>query len=264
MTNRFDLARCEATADAARHDELLLTLIVPEDGSHGEYTDRHLEAQWVQLLNPSSDGNGGSVTGSTGWTAHAPAEVFDRLTVGSPYAIEVRGATLITGWLIDGTWFHRKTDEDLRLDHERYVADSRARRQAELDSTRDDLQARENALPDWIRARLDTFHREGAEDFERDGWSYELAVCELAVLYADLGPAIAQHDSCTIRDIESPAITEYAHANGTTGNMHGMALALAKRHVALPEETMAGTPSALTPLTGSPFYAQPADEGVEP
>jgi len=82
-----------------------------------------------------------------------------------------------------------------------------------------------------------TYH----ETFELEGWGYELVVCELAALYAK--------SNCA----DDETIDSYAREQGTSGNQHGIAKSLARAHLA--GASLAGTVSALSPLTGDPFYA---------
>lgn len=61
------------------------------------------------------------------------------------------------------------------------------------------------------------------------GWGYELIVCELAVMYAAMGPQILDKTPSTITD--TPEISAFADAHGTSGAQHSFALALAQHHL---------------------------------
>ena len=252
MSKSMDEIRAQVEMENKAHEELLSTLIIPEDDPTHAYTNRVLEAQWVK----AKSGNG--ITGTTGWTAGAPQEVLDLLGVGDPYILETNRNGIITGWIVKGTWYARKSDQDLEDDHRAMMERIERDRQELLDKNREQWQADEAALPDWLKERLQTFHERGGETFLLDGWGYELMVCRLAEAYAKLGDVILNKDIFEMADFESDEIKQMARDEGTSGNQHSMALALAKRHLQAPESSLAGTPSALSPLTGEPFYEKKA------
>ncbi len=234
-----------------KHQELLSSLAMPADDGRGHYTERCLQAQWVQSRQPSDDGSG-VITGTSGWSAHCSPQVFALLPEGTPFAIETTNFSTVTGWLIEGRWYDRKTDEDLDAEHAAWLESWQQEKRDLLARNRDDWQTREQLLPDWIRIRLHGFRDKGGERFDLEGWGYELAVAELAVAYADLGEVILDHTPSTIRQIESDTIEHLAREQGTSGNQHAVALMLAQHH--LRGESLAGTISALSPITGDPFY----------
>lgn len=177
---------------------------------------------------------------NTGFWIAPPKEVLDRLEVGSEFLMESRGFNTITGWMIDGEWLARKSDQDLEREQQEWRDKWDAERKADLEAHEVEWQQREDALPDWIKERIAVFHERGGEHFRTDGWGYELIVAELAVLY------LASDGE------DSPAVDEYARVHGTSGNQHGCAQSLAKAHAN--GRTVAQTVSALVPLTGEPFY----------
>lgn len=184
----------------------------------------------------------GGITMSSGWSTGPSEAVRARLSVGKEVNVETRGLSLITGWLIDGEWVERKSDEDLTRERAEMVARFARERRERLDENRDAWQARTDALPNWIRARIESFRDAAGEQFDLDGWGYELVVAELAVMYAAADLA------------ETPAISDYASSEGTSGSQHDMARALARAHQESPDQSLAGTVSALSPITGSADY----------
>lgn len=205
------------------------------------FTRRSLELQTVKSKEVYADGRG-AITGSGGWTAGAPKEVIDLLSVGDEYELETHNFSTITGWRVGGKWIERKSDETLADDRQKML-DGFARRDREtLERNRDDWSKRELALPVWLAARLATFHEKGGEQFELSGWGYELTICELAVLYV----------ASNLEDDDS--VNAFSREHGTSGNQHDAAKAIAHQRLADPNISMAGTISALSPLTGSAFY----------
>jgi len=207
------------------------------------YTDRTIERVVVTKKNISESGQC-DITLDTGWSVGCPPDVAPLLEVGSKFWVETRGLSTVSGWLVNKQWFDHRSDEDFAAEHVKFVEDSNRRRQEALDANRDIWQAEEDRLPQWLKDRLATFHEKGGEKFEREGWGYELVICRLADAYA--------HSNLE-DDARVMSISEY---EGTSGNQHDMAKALAKAHLAEPERSMAGTVSALSPITGSAFYEE--------
>lgn len=215
MTISEDTMRELDEADR-KHAELLDQLEIPA------YTDRRLNAQWVQRKNADS------IEGTTGWTAAAPAQVLELLNVGDAYVLETKGFNEISGWLIGGRWYDRKSDQDLQRRHKQ-LADQTLRRMAEhVARNRDDWTAREAALPKWMADQI-ALQRVTTNDFDISpmGWGYTLTVYELAVLYAAIGDDILAGDA-HIED--TPEVAAYAREHGTTGFQHQAAIAIARAH----------------------------------
>lgn len=210
--------RAEMDAQNRAHDELLKTLEVPE------YSDRTLTAQWVQRKSE------GAIEGTTGWTAGAPAEVLELLQLGDPYILETKGFSQITGWIIRGRWYGRKSEQDLQREYDEYQRKSELDQADYVAKNREDWERREAALPEWAASRMRAI-REATADFEVTpmGWGYELIATELAVLYAAMGDEILDKNSFNVAD--SPAVTAFAQANGTSGFQHQFAIALAQHHL---------------------------------
>jgi hypothetical protein len=222
------------------------------DSSTEGHTERKLTFQTVTHI--SQDGK--AITGSDGWTMIAPDEVAALLKVGSYFGLETKGFNEISGWHIDGVWYARRSDNAIREDFELFLDNSKKRRLDALESNRPNWQAREAKLPTWIRERLEYFREQDKEEFEVEGWGYELVISELAVMYAKIGEQILDKTLTDIRPLETTEITELADEQGTTGNQHAMALGLAKQHLLDPERSMSGTIGALAPLTGQTAYTK--------
>jgi hypothetical protein len=190
-------------------------------------------------------------TGGTGWSnpRNPGTEV---LKAGDIIELETINYSMTTGLRLAGSteWLWWKSDEDLQRQHEEYVAKSELRKRKFLEDNQEAWAAEEAALPAWVASRIAVFHEKGGEDFKLDGWGYELIIARLAVLYADMGEEIMDKTISTITDSEE--IKKISHEEGTSGNQHSMALALAKAH--LRDEELAGTVSALSPISGDPFY----------
>jgi hypothetical protein len=205
---------------------------------------RHLEAVTIENSDVASDRSYVTLTWSNGWSfGGCPVEHASALTVGTEAEVETVRFSTVTGIRVAGRWLYRKSDQDLMAEHEAMVDRNNRDRQAQLDRNREVWQARQDALPSWLRTRLEYFHERGGEHFRRDGWGYELVVCELAALYA------ASPDATETREID-----EYALLNGTSGNQHDCAQALAQRFYRT--GVAVEFPAALTPITGDPDYSK--------
>lgn len=180
--------------------------------------------------------------GSWSW----PKSIFpEDVAVGERYIVEsVLGST--PSGVYRCTWY--KTDAELDADHQAMVAKFDADRQASLERHREEWAAREAALPAPLRARLENFRARG-HNFDANGWGYELVVAELAVLYAQQDAAA--DDAVPLEDTEE--IMAYADREGTSGNQHDFAKALARALVRNPE-VLGETVSALSPLGTGAYY----------
>lgn len=178
---------------------------------------------------------------SSGWSMLLQ-EGID-LHVGDRLMLEMIGLNKVVGImnLDTGTWYYRRTDAEIDAERQEELDRISARRRELLEANRDDWQRRTDALPEWIKERIEHFQRMGGEYFDLEGWGYELCIAELAVLYAEG------------RNDDDPAIAEYAEREGTSGNQHDFARALAAAH--LDGRRLAGSVSGLTPLSGDPDYS---------
>lgn len=215
------------------------------------YEDRKIERVEVDHV------DGASVTWTNGWSfAGVPEEHQDYLTPGAQFLLETRGFSQVTGLakfntnpddvVCDIVWLWRKTNEELAQEHRALVADMNRRHEEQWEANQEEWAAREAALPSPLRRRLSRFRINGGHDFEIGGWGYELIISELAVLYAASGRE------------ETDEISEYAKREGTSGNQHNYAKALAGLLLEgkESEDAIANAPSGLGPLTGDADYSQ--------
>lgn len=204
-----------------------------------DYTNRQLKELNAVKIENRDDGWVYVSTAEDTFFAFKPDRTDIQLAVG-PFALETQGGSIVTGVAAHGIWLMHKSDADIERERNAF----RDRRQATLrgqwERDRDHWRAREEALPEWIKPRLATFHEHGGEAFEIDGWRYELEIAELAAL-------LRESDG----DESSPSVREYMATFGTSANQLGFAKVLA---AAPPEVGMHETISALTPLGSHPFY----------
>ncbi|MGW5147589.1 hypothetical protein [Rhodococcus koreensis] len=159
-----------------------------------------------------------------------PGDVFDLETV--------------NGWEVTGMrdecgmWLFRTTNADLAEQHRKQSEEFEERKRVEYLRNCDKWAALEAALPQWIRARIERFRTAAGDKFDRDGWGYELVIARLAVAYAD-------GDEDTVERI--------AAEEGSTGNQHDCARALAEIHNR--GDDIGYLPSGLAPITGSVDYS---------
>lgn len=196
--------------------DLIHTLEIPE------YTKRSLAAYRVKSKHPSA------ISGEEGWISSASQEVLDLLEVGDPYILETRGTT-VTGYIIKGRWYDRKSDQEINRQLMEWKKSSKERHAKMVEENREDWTRREANLPDWLKKEMEEARED--PDFEMGfmGWGYILVICELAAMYAKMGEDILERDVFTVDDTEE--ISQFARDNGTSGNQHGVALALAKRYI---------------------------------
>lgn len=210
--------RKEIEDDERKLKEILDNLEIPE------YTDRTLQADWVKSI------AGRAIAGKRGWTSLAPQDVVDLLKEGDVYIFETKGFNQVTGWLIDGKWYDRKSDQEIQRQREEWIQQVEGKHKTYVEERREEWTQREEKLPDWLKDQM-KIEREASEEFETKpmGWGYTLVACELAAMYAKMGDDILDKNSYSIEDTEE--ISKFARENGTSGNQHGFALMLAKRHL---------------------------------
>jgi len=200
---------------------------------------RSIEEYVVESVYGSGERLSVSTTSSTGFGIER--EYAQALPAGTRFDLETVNFSRITGIRVAGEWLFRKSDQQLRREHEAMVEGFRRRERERLDAHRAEWRAREDALPSWARERLLSFHKSGGERFELQGWGYELVVMELAVAYVES------------RGEDDERVLEISRREGTSGNQHDVARMLARAH--LDDVDLAHTPSALTPLTGDRDYS---------
>jgi DNA-binding transcriptional ArsR family regulator len=213
------------------------------------YSHRREEEIEVKTVSYHDDGYVQiDTTRSTGFVI-AVHPGMEELLVGEALVLETRNFSTITGLKRpERDWFFRKTDADLEEDHAQMVAGFRRRHEELLEKNREDWAAREAALPEDLRARLEFFRSKGGHEFEVEGWGYELIICELAELYRRTGWRDVEDGDI----LDSEEIEEYAAKHGTSGNQHGIAKLLVQ---ALAEGIQpAEVPGGMTPLGMSKDY----------
>lgn len=201
---------------------------------------------------------GDTVTMSSGWSWCLREQLRGHVDVGAVCDVETIRFSQVVGWRVHGAteWLWRETDADIDRADADFRADIDRRHRETLARHEVDWTAREAALPDWARARLAVYHHHGGQAFKESGWGYELVVCELAALYA-ADPQLPAEGHIAWDD-EPAAVRALAEREGTSGNQHDCALALARAHRA--GRDLAGTVAALSPITGDAFYAEAAAE----
>lgn len=208
------------------------------------YEDRNIELCKIKSID---DEFGCSITMTNGWSMVFDKELRDKIEVGDHFILEKKGFNRITGFMLlsldGGEWLWHHSDQDIEALEAEWKAKDRERRQKFIDENRDDMLAREAKLPKVLQERLQNFREHGGHEFELGGWAYELIVCELMFAY---------HES---DGEESDTIKGMAQLYGTSGNQHDYAQTFAKLMGTEREHELAGSPSALTPITGDPDYS---------
>lgn len=216
------------------------------------YSNRSIELVTIEKVHD----DGRTVTWTNGWTfGGIPTEHQHLLHAGAQFLSETQRLTAVTGMAtvyftasgdpVVDQWLWHKTDVDLEREHTAMVEGFQRQREESLAEHRDDWARREAALPSPLRHRLERFRSNGGDQFDLDGWGYELTVSELAVLYAASGQT------------DDQAVTDYAETNGTTGNQHSFAIALSRGLTDDPtdHDLVTGAVAALSPLTGDHDYS---------
>lgn len=214
--------------------------------SEETYTNRRTEDFTVKALDEGKDSVTIHTTRASGFIIPL-TEGNRQIREGGTYLLELKGFNDIGGILaMDGGYLMRRSDQYFERQREQYLAEVARRNREQLEANRDDWQAREDALPAWIRGRLARFWAAGGEHFALEGWAYELTICELAVIYERNGL------------VDDDEVARFASLHGTSGNQHSCALALARN-----KAQAASFPAGLSPLSGDPDYSAGAKAAAE-
>lgn len=177
-----------------------------------------------------------------------PPQLAAVVQVGDTVAIESTPNGRISGWLHNNVWYNRLSDQQIEAEQQQFYNNFAAQQQTDLDANREDWQERTNALPEWVKCRLDFFEETAGEKYRLEGWGYELLIAELAVLLKQT----AEAPNFFVKTSEQA--TQFCFNKQMSDNQVKVAEALARHHHSKPDDSLAGTVSAFTPLTGEPYY----------
>jgi hypothetical protein len=178
-------------------------------------------------------------TASVGF-ARSKSELGREISVGERLQLETVALSRITGLRDAHGWLFHLTDQDLADEARRFSGDMHRAQVEEFERRRKDFAAQEEALPEWLRARINRFREAAGEKFLLEGWGYELLICCLADLL-DRG--------------KKTAATNLARDEGASGNQWDFATLLVGAHRESGDEGVATVPAGLAPITGSIDYA---------
>lgn len=192
------------------------------------YTDRKLK----ELVLKRKESNALIAEGGEGCIALK--EVLDILDVGDPYILEVKGFNRIAGFMVNGEWYGRKSDQEIEAEDKQMIADAHKKHVDYVESQREDWTKREAALPDWAKEILQANRlsaEERGEDFDTRhmGWGYTLIALELAVLYASDESLMARSKAPTYFELPEH-ILQFHEKNGLSGNQDDWAWYVARNH----------------------------------
>lgn len=108
---------------------------------------------------------------------------------------------------------------------------------AEADN-REKLREMESELPDWLKAEVERYRTEAAEDpgytgvFEKDFLEYIVVAATLASYYVTIGEELIGHSYLTLPPALLPdTVRAFVDQNMTTGAQHSLAISLANNHL---------------------------------
>jgi len=213
---------------------------VPEHHTPKGWAKRPRRLEEFTVKSVKDHGDSLEIHMSTGWTfIRSKSDLGRDITVGETLWQETMQLTHVTGLRDANGWLFRLTDEDLANESRQFSENMHRKNVVRLEKNRKVYAAQEDALPDWLKARIQRFRDAAGERFLLEGWGYELVVCRLADLI-DQG-----------RDDEADKL---ADEEGVTGNQWGCAKALAAGRREHGDAFAENMPAALSPLTGSADY----------
>lgn len=110
--------------------------------------------------------------------------------------------------------------------------------EAPQDSNHEVLKQREDNLPEWLKAEVERYRTEAAEDpgytgdFDVDFLDYILVVATLASFYAAAGERIIGYNYLTMPpELVPDAVRAFSDRAITTGAQHSLAISLANNYL---------------------------------
>lgn len=186
-------------------------------------------------------GDGLEIHQSDGWTFYrSKAELGREIHVGEHLQLETMQLTRITGLRDANGWLFRLTDQDLADEAREFSERMQRDDVVRLEKNRKVYAVHEDALPNWLKARIQRFRDAAGEKFLLEGWGYELMICRLADLF-DRG-----------LDVEADKL---ASDEGASGNQWDCAKSLAAGRREYGDDFAVRVPAGLSPITGSADYS---------
>lgn len=214
--------------------------------------DPHFSVSRITGVGAASE-SGWTLTFEDGWSLHCPNVECDQPPkIGERASLYGKGfGHTVRGIVIEGRVYSYRTAAEEAALHKASVVTANNAMQADLDANVGARDARIAALPDEFRERMLAFHAK--EHWRRDFETYELMVCEQAVMIArtlETPDRVVEVSKLPAAEqkVALPALDE-----GHSGNSFGAAMTLAKLYLEAPHfvPKMHG---ALCPLVGCEGY----------
>lgn len=184
--------------------------------------------------------------------------------VGDPVTLYTHRGSLIRGVDLRGEPLFFKTDVELVVEHEQWVAEKHQRERQEFEEKRVELDAQFEALPDVFQRRIQWF-RDHNPDFRWSLEAYEMMACVDAVRIAvTMGSAdeVRRYGKASMK--KQKKLVPDVQYDRHSGNSFDFACRLAHLYSQEPLLVVAEH-GAMTPVTGCEDYgcAHPRDTDVE-
>lgn len=196
--------------------------------------------------------NNDAFTCEDGWSLGVPKEFVPKPKQGDTYRMYGKGiGYTVRGLFFNGRQVFYRTEKTQGTKNRLELEASERKQRAEFESGKADMDSRVAALPWIFQQRIEKFRRNNPE-FRWKYESYELFVCEEAVLIADEleTPEAVQEFSSLPYEEQRERV---AFSSGHSGNTFGAACRLAYLSLA-DESAVEQMHGALAPLVGSEEY----------
>lgn len=201
----------------------------------------HRSTEGFTVTRVEDTGDQLTITGDHGWTfGRSKADLGRDIRVGDQLWIETVKLTQVTGLRDADGWLFHLSDQDLADQAREFSEDLHRKDVVRLERNRQKYAAWEADLPEWLQARIRRFRDAAGEKFLREGWGYELIICQLADLFD--------------RGLDDEA-DQLAKDQGASGNQWDCAKLLARGRREMGDEVAMLVPSGISPITGSADYA---------
>jgi len=207
----------------------------------------------ITSVDPNATGDGWYVTWDAGWTCGMPDKGVEP-KVGDVIRTYGRIGRQFHGQALNGQVLWYKTQAEMDAEHRQWVDDLHARKRAEFEARKGDLDFDYAGLPPNFKLRIDRFRRANP-DFRWEYEAYELFCCTEAVKIAERFGTVPAIDAWVSKPYAEQKADMPDLGDGHSGNTFGCAVGLAKLHLEHPER-VALVHGAMAPLVGTADYSE--------
>lgn len=214
-----------------------------------------VETGTITKIGTDEDGRVVDITSSNGWSCgynDGGTGVVPK--VGDTWTTYGQIGYAFHGVALNGRVLWYLTPEEEEAKRQRELAEMDAKRQADFEANRNQLDRDYDALPPLFKVRIDRF-RKANEDFRWKYEGYEMFVCSQAVAFAEWAQTPEALDAWAQLPYDKQREMCPDMADGHSGNTFGCAVALAREYLTHRERVPLAM-GAMAPIVGTADYSE--------